>query len=121
MGEHVRKRRLELRLTQKQVDERLGVRTLRGHESPGMLCSAIELGVGEDADGILILEEGTPGQALAEALPMDTVFDLDITTNRPDCLCHVGIARELRRSQLRVKQITAEIGRISDRGLSSRL
>jgi phenylalanyl-tRNA synthetase beta chain len=77
------------------MDERLGVRTIRGHKSPGMLCSAIELGVGEDADGILILEEGTPGQALAEALPMDTVFDLDITTNRPDCLCHVGIAREL--------------------------
>jgi phenylalanyl-tRNA synthetase beta chain len=77
------------------MDERLGVRTIRGHKSPGMLCSAIELGVGEDADGILILEDGTPGQALAEALPMDTVFDLDITTNRPDCLCHVGIAREL--------------------------
>jgi phenylalanyl-tRNA synthetase beta chain len=77
------------------MDERLGVRTIRGHKSPGMLCSAIELGVGEDADGILILETGTPGQALAEALPMDTIFDLDITTNRPDCLCHVGIAREL--------------------------
>ena len=77
------------------MDERLGVRTIRGHKSPGMLCSAIELGVGEDADGILILEDGIPGQALAEVLAMDTVLDLDITTNRPDCLCHVGIAREL--------------------------
>ena len=77
------------------MDERLGVRTIRGHKSPGMLCSAIELGVGDDADGILILEDGTPGQALGEALAMDTVLDLDITTNRPDCLCHVGIAREL--------------------------
>ena len=77
------------------MDERLGVRTIRGHKSPGMLCSAIELGVGEDADGILILDDGTPGQALTEALALDTVFDLDITTNRPDCLCHVGIAREL--------------------------
>ena len=77
------------------MDERLGVRTIRGHKSPGMLCSAIELGVGDDADGILILEDGTPGQALSEALAMDTVLDLDITTNRPDCLCHVGIAREL--------------------------
>ena len=47
------------------MDERLGVKTIRGHKSPGMLCSAIELGVGEDADGILILDEGTPGQALA--------------------------------------------------------
>jgi phenylalanyl-tRNA synthetase beta chain len=77
------------------MDERLGVKTIRGHKSPGMLCSAIELGVGEDADGILILERGTPGQPLAEALDLDTVLDLDITTNRPDCLCHLGIAREL--------------------------
>jgi phenylalanyl-tRNA synthetase beta chain len=77
------------------VDERLGVKTIRGHKSPGMLCSAIELGVGEDADGILILDEGTPGQALGEVLPLDTVLDLDVTTNRPDCLCHVGVAREL--------------------------
>ena len=77
------------------MDERLGVKTIRGHKSPGMLCSAIELGVGEDADGILILAEGAPGQPLGEVLPLDTVLDLEVTTNRPDCLCHVGIAREL--------------------------
>jgi phenylalanyl-tRNA synthetase beta chain len=77
------------------MDDALGVRTIRGHKSPGMLCSAIELGVGDDADGILILEEGTPGQPLGEVLALDTVLDLDVTTNRPDCLCHVGIAREL--------------------------
>ncbi|MHB8489783.1 MAG: phenylalanine--tRNA ligase subunit beta [Candidatus Dormibacteria bacterium] len=77
------------------MDEPLGVKTIRGHKSPGMLCSAIELGVGEDADGILILDEGTPGQPLRETLTLDTVLDLDVTTNRPDCLCHVGIAREL--------------------------
>src|SRR4029077_8399135 len=77
------------------MDERLGVKTIRGHKSPGMLCSAIELGVGEDAGGILILDEGTPGQALREVLNLDTVLDLDVTTNRPDCLCHIGIAREL--------------------------
>jgi phenylalanyl-tRNA synthetase beta chain len=77
------------------MDERLGVKTIRGHKSPGMLCSAIELGVGEDAGGILILDEGAPGQALGEVLDLDTVLDLDVTTNRPDCLCHVGIAREL--------------------------
>ena len=77
------------------MDERLGVKTIRGHKSPGMLCSAVELGVGENADGILILEEGTPGQAIGEVLDLDTVLDLDVTTNRPDCLCHVGIAREL--------------------------
>ena len=77
------------------MDERLGVKTIRGHKSPGMLCSAIELGVGEDADGILILEDGAPGQTLREVLTLDTILDLDVTTNRPDCLCHVGIAREL--------------------------
>ena len=77
------------------IDERLGVKTIRGHKSPGMLCSALELGVGEDADGILILDEGIPGQGLGEVLALDTVLDLDVTTNRPDCLCHVGIAREL--------------------------
>ena len=77
------------------MDEPLRVKTIRGHKSPGMLCSAIELGVGEDADGILILDEGTPGHALGEVLVLDTILDLDVTTNRPDCLCHVGIAREL--------------------------
>jgi phenylalanyl-tRNA synthetase beta chain len=77
------------------MDERLGVKTIRGHKSPGMLCSAIELGVGDDADGILILDDGVPGQPLGETLELDTVLDLDVTTNRPDCLCHVGIAREL--------------------------
>lgn len=77
------------------MEERLGVRSIRGHKSPGMLCSAIELGVGEEADGILILDDGRPGQPLGEVLALDTVLDLDVTTNRPDCLCHVGIAREL--------------------------
>ena len=77
------------------TDERLGVKTIRGNKSPGMLCSAVELGVGEDADGILILAEGAPGQALGEVLVLDTILEVDVTTNRPDCLCHVGIAREL--------------------------
>jgi phenylalanyl-tRNA synthetase beta chain len=77
------------------IDERLGVKTIRGHRSPGMLCSAVELGVGEDADGILILEEGAPGQALGDILALDTILEVDVTTNRPDCLCHLGIAREL--------------------------
>jgi len=77
------------------MDERLGVRTIRGQRSPGMLCSAVELGVGDDAAGILILDTGSPGQSLSEVLDLDTVLDLDVTTNRPDCLCHLGIAREL--------------------------
>ncbi len=78
-------------------DQPLGVRAMFGgkYHSPGMLCSAAELGVGEDAAGIHHLERGLPGQALHEVLVLDTVLEVEITTNRPDCLCHVGIAREM--------------------------
>ena len=65
------------------------------YHSPGMLCSAAELGVGEDAGGIHHLERGLPGQPLHEVLTLDTVLEVEVTTNRPDCLCHVGIAREM--------------------------
>ncbi|HMD60858.1 MAG TPA: phenylalanine--tRNA ligase subunit beta [Opitutaceae bacterium] len=70
---------------------------IRGHLSDGMMCSARELGIGDDAGGLLILE-GRPklGAPVNEVLPPgDTVFDLEITPNRPDCLSHLGIAREL--------------------------
>lgn len=77
--------------------EPLQVRAMfRGkYSSPGMLLSAAELGIGDDAGGLVILERGRPGQPLHEVLPLDTLLDLGVTTNRPDCLCHVGIAREL--------------------------
>ena len=77
--------------------EPLGVRSMFGgkYSSPGMLLSAVELGIGEDAAGLLILERGTPGQPVHEVVPLDVVLDVEVTTNRPDCLCHVGIAREL--------------------------
>ncbi len=75
----------------------LGTRSMFGgkYSSPGMLLSAAELGTGDDAGGLLILERGRPGQALHEVLPLDVVLNVEVTTNRPDCLCHVGIAREL--------------------------
>ena len=77
-------------------DQPLGVRTMfHKYESPGMLLSAVELGTGDDADGLLILERGEPGQPIHEVIPLDVVLELDVTTNRPDCLCHLGIAREL--------------------------
>jgi phenylalanyl-tRNA synthetase beta chain len=78
-------------------DEPLGVRAMFGgkYHSAGMLCSAVELGVGEDAGGIHHLERGLPGQPLHEVLELDTVLEVEVTTNRPDCLCHVGIAREM--------------------------
>ena len=70
---------------------------VRGQLSDGMMCSAKELGVAEDASGLLILEQrpdlGTP---INEVLPSgDTVIDIEVTPNRPDCLCHLGVAREL--------------------------
>ena len=77
-------------------DQPLGVRVLfRRYESPGMLCSAAELGIGDDADGLLILEHGVPGQPAAEVLDLDAVLEVEVTPNRPDCLCHLGLAREL--------------------------
>ncbi len=70
---------------------------LRGEVSMGMMCSERELGLGDDHDGISILDErpelGTPVNQLYPE--PDTVFDIEITPNRPDALSHLGIAREL--------------------------
>lgn len=70
---------------------------IRGEESNGMLCSEDELGIGSDKDGIIILPEDAPiGIPFKDYLGInDTVFELEITPNRPDCLSHIGIAREL--------------------------
>ena len=77
-------------------ERRIETRTFLGVPSAGMLCSAIELGLGEDATGILILGPGAaPGQDLHELYPRDTVLELEIKSNRPDLLCHLGIAREV--------------------------
>jgi phenylalanyl-tRNA synthetase beta chain len=70
---------------------------LRGVESDGMLCSQRELGLSEDHSGLLILPTETPiGAPLDELLGLpDTVFEINVTPNRPDALSHLGIAREL--------------------------
>lgn len=70
---------------------------IRGMESNGMLCSETELGVGNDNSGIIIFPKDTKlGIPLNEYYNLnDTVFELEITPNRPDCLSHIGIAREL--------------------------
>lgn len=70
---------------------------LRGVVSCGMNCSARELGIGSDHDGIMILPEDAPiGMPLADYLKLsDSVLDLEITPNRPDCLSMVGMAREV--------------------------
>ncbi|NBI32057.1 phenylalanine--tRNA ligase subunit beta [Enterorhabdus sp. P55] len=70
---------------------------LRGVVSCGMCCSQRELGMGSDHAGIWVLPEDAPaGQPIAEYLGMgDTVLDLEITPNRPDCLSMTGMAREV--------------------------
>lgn len=70
---------------------------IRGHVSEGMMCSPDEIGLGGEHAGLLLLE-GRPalGTPINAALPPgDTVFDIEITPNRPDCQSHLGIAREL--------------------------
>lgn len=72
-------------------------RKIRGETSEGMLCSARELGLGQEHDGILELDTDiAPGAPLLDALPVaDDRFVLDVTPNRPDLLGHKGVAREL--------------------------
>lgn len=70
---------------------------LRGLESQGMMCSATELQVGGDASGLLILPPDAPvGAPFAQYHGLaDTVLELEVTPNRPDCLSMVGVAREV--------------------------
>ena len=70
---------------------------LRGETSHGMLCSEKELGLSDDAAGLMELPTDTPlGISLSEALGLDdVVFELEITPNRPDCLSLIGVAREI--------------------------
>ncbi|MGH6785357.1 MAG: phenylalanine--tRNA ligase subunit beta [Novosphingobium sp.] len=69
---------------------------IRGVESNGMMCSEVELGLGEDHSGIVELPEGAPvGQAYADYAGSDPVFDVAVTPNRPDCMGLHGIARDL--------------------------
>jgi len=69
---------------------------LRGVESEGMLCSAIELGLGQDAAGLLLLPpEAKIGAPIGDLFPADTILDVEITPNRGDLLSHFGLAREI--------------------------
>ncbi len=80
---------------------------LRGVESEGMLCSPIELGLGEDASGLLILSpEAKVGAPIADLFPSDTILDVEITPNRGDLLSHFGLAREI--AALTSKKLHAE-------------
>jgi phenylalanyl-tRNA synthetase beta chain len=72
--------------------------TLRGVESNGMILAEDELAIGIEHEGILVLEQDSvePGTPLDQVLPIATeVLDLEITSNRPDCMAIYGVAREL--------------------------
>lgn len=71
--------------------------TIRGEASEGMLCSAKELGISDEQAGIMdITAEVAPGLPLMEALGLnDTLVEVDLTPNRPDCASVIGIAREV--------------------------
>ena len=83
----------------------LGQKTIKGVTSAGMLCAEDELGLGDDHAGIIVLSKadvmhgdgpllGDP-EALARLGLIDTSFEVGVHANRPDCLGHLGLAREL--------------------------
>ena len=72
-------------------------RKIRGAVSAGMLCSARELGLGEDHQGIMELNiDAQPGTPFLQVMPVgDSRLVLDVTPNRADLLSHLGVAREI--------------------------
>src|SRR2546423_1596167 len=72
-------------------------RKIRGETSEGMLCSAKELGLGQDQEGIMALSVvAEPGTKFLDAMPIsDTRLVIDVLPNRPDLLSHEGLAREI--------------------------
>ncbi|NOY91201.1 MAG: phenylalanine--tRNA ligase subunit beta [Deltaproteobacteria bacterium] len=78
----------------------IGEREVAGVLSRGMICSEAELDLGHDSDGIFVFGEhdsdAAPGTPIADALELrDAIFELGLTPNRPDCLGHIGLARDL--------------------------
>ena len=68
---------------------------IRGVESQGMICSEIELGLGDDHSGIIVLPDDAPTGTLLDEYLGDTVLDLELTPNRLDCLSVLGVAHEV--------------------------
>src|ERR671912_98260 len=89
----------------------LGVGTIRGVESKGMLCSAAELDISDDHDGIIDLPQDAPvGQRYAAYAGLDDpVIEINLTPNRPDCTSVHGIARDLAAAGLgKLKDVTVQ-------------
>jgi phenylalanyl-tRNA synthetase beta chain len=71
--------------------------SIAGYKASGMLCSSDELLLGGDHSErkILILDRGTPGEPLTSVIPSHAIMEAEVTSNRPDCMGHLGVAREL--------------------------
>ncbi len=71
---------------------------IRGVESFGMIVAEDEIGISDDHGGIIVLDKGVkPGIAISEIVNLkDYIYELEITPNRPDCLSHLGMAREIK-------------------------
>ena len=93
---------------------RIGRAKLRGVESQGMLCSARELGLGQEHEGILELSDSlTLNQNLREALDLDdTILEVNATPNRGDCMSVFGIARDYTAAQER-RYLSAPVARVA--------
>ena len=88
---------------------------VRGVDSPGMLCSEDELGLGKNQSGIMVLPSHLSlGMSLSKALELeDIILDLEITPNRGDCLSVIGIAREI--AALRGKDLHLPSWRVEEK------
>lgn len=111
-----------------QVGARLGElaiteRRIRGETSTGMLCSPSELGISHDHSGILVLAaEATLGRDVVAELGLDdTILELEVTPNRPDCMGMIGVAREvaaLLGNELRHPEVPDPPAQTGDAGVS---
>ncbi len=81
--------------THSERHETLEAAKIRGVESQGMICSAIELGLGDDHSGIIVLPDDAPTGTPLDDYLGDTVLDLELTPNRLDCLSVLGVAHEV--------------------------
>jgi phenylalanyl-tRNA synthetase beta chain len=84
---------------------------LRGETSEGMICAEDELGLGDDHDGIMVLDDDlTPGTPCKEIFKVesDQVFEIGLTPNRADAMSHYGVARDLKAGLLQ-KDISLEL------------
>ncbi|MEA3499685.1 MAG: phenylalanine--tRNA ligase subunit beta [Candidatus Marinimicrobia bacterium] len=69
---------------------------LRGIESRGMICAEDELGLGDMHDGIMVLDDSYEiGKNYNDYLEKEIIFDIDLTPNRPDCMSHFGVVRDI--------------------------